>query len=294
MGYRLENESYLDCGYRLYKDKELHNLTNLQIADILNEQFDMKKDESAHRKYFVSYIKGYDFAIDKQYDKNSTQPRLVISDLHLPFAVDGWLEFIKATHAKYNCQDEIIINGDLLDLHQFSFHTSETDAMSGNDEFEKAKLEIARLSKEFPNAIFVEGNHDLIMVRKMKEVGIDKRYLKTFHQLLDLPNTWKVVDQIIIDEVLYKHIPCCGGKTSHIMSAISNRMSTVSSHLHADGGVGYATSPMGETIFGLNTGALVDDASYALRYGKHSRFKATLGCGVVVNKTEAHFIPFKR
>ena len=71
-------------------------------------------------------------------------------------------------------------------------------------------------------------------------------------------------------------------------------MSTVSSHLHADGGIGYSTSPSGETIFGLNTGALVDDSAYAFRYGVNSRFKATLGCGVIVDCREAYFIPFKK
>lgn len=290
--HKKQNETYEECGYRLYKNKEIYNLTNIQIADILNEEFEMKKDESAHRKHFASYIKGFDLAMNKKVSHVEQRPRLVVSDLHLPFAVEGWLEFIKETHAKYNCQDEIIINGDLLDLHQFSFHTSETDAMSGNDEFNLAKQEIARLVKEFPNAIFVEGNHDLIIVRKLKEIGIDKRFLKTFNEILNLPDTWRVVDEIIIDNVFYKHIPCCGGKTGHIMSAISNRMSTVSSHLHADGGVGYATSPSGETIFGLNTGALVDDKSYALRYGKNSRFKATLGCGLVYSDKEAQFIPY--
>lgn len=232
--------------------------------------------------------------MDKKIAHVEQRPRLVISDLHLPFAVEGWLEFIKETHAKYNCQDEIIINGDLLDLHQFSFHTSETDAMGGNEEFSLAKMEIARLVKEFPNAVFLEGNHDLILIRKLKEVGIDKRFMKTFHEILELPNTWKVVDEIIIDNVFYKHIGSCGGKTGAIMSAVSNRMSTVVGHLHADGGVQYATSPNGEMIFGLNTGALVNDKSYALRYGKNSRFKATLGCGLVYSDKHAQFIPFTK
>jgi len=219
------------------------------------------------------------------------KPRLVVSDIHLPFAVDGWLEFIKETHKRFDCNDEIIINGDLWDFHFYSFHTTETDAMNGIDEFDKAKTMTKELAKAFPNVKLTLGNHDNLLVRRIKELGIDKRFTKTLHELFELPSTWIIADDFIIDNVYYKHIGCNGGKTGHINSAISNRMSTVSSHLHADGGIGYCTSPNGETIFGLNSGALCDDDAYAFRYGVNSRFKATLGCGVVISDKEAYFVP---
>lgn len=235
-----------------------------------------------------------DFKSNFKTNTQSQKPRLVISDIHLPFAVEGWLEFIKQTHSKFDCDDEIIINGDLIDLHQYSFHTSETSAMSGLDEFDKAKEMVKMLYMSFPKARWILGNHCNIIVRRLKEMGIDKRFTKTFHELFDLPHTWLIMDDCIIDNVYYKHIGCCGGKTGAIQSAISNRMSTVVSHLHADGGVSYSTSPNGDTIFGMNSGAMCDDDSYAFAYGKNSRFKATLGCGVVVNNKEAYFVPFNK
>lgn len=224
----------------------------------------------------------------------SKKPRLVVSDIHLPFAIDGWLDFIKETHKKFDCDDEIIINGDLWDFHFYSFHTSETDAMSGLDEFDIAKEMTLELVKAFPKVRLTLGNHDNILIRRIKELGIDKRFTKTLHELFNLPQTWIIGDEFIIDNVYYRHCGCCGGKTGHINSAISNRMSTVSSHLHADGGIGYITSPNGETIFGLNTGALCDDGAYALRYGVNNRFKTTLGCGVVFNERYAVFEPFQK
>lgn len=222
---------------------------------------------------------------------NDNKPRLVVSDIHLPFAVEGWLDFIKDTHKRFDCNDEIIVNGDIWDFHSHSFHTTETDAMSGIDEFDKAKAMTKEFAKAFPKVRLTLGNHDNLIVRRIKELGIDKRFTKTIPELFELPSTWIIADDFIIDNVYYKHIGCCGGKTGHINSAISNRMSTVSSHLHADGGIGYCTSPNGETIFGLNTGALCDDDAYAFRYGVNSRFKATLGCGIVVNDKEAYFVP---
>jgi len=56
----MEGESYDDYGYRLYKNKSLYGLNNCEIADLLNNEFGVNKDESAHRKYFSSYIKGFD------------------------------------------------------------------------------------------------------------------------------------------------------------------------------------------------------------------------------------------
>ena len=252
----------------------------------------LSRDESRKQLKGVENYLNYKLENDEKVkETDDIKPRLVVSDLHLPFAVDGWLDFIINTHEKYNCHEELIINGDLLDLHQYSFHASETDAMSGIDEFEKAKEDIQKLVSAFPKVKLTMGNHDFIIIRRMKEIGIDQRFMKTFHELLDLPDTWEIADDFIVDNVYYKHIGCCGGKTGHINSAISNRMSTVSSHLHANGGISYVTSPTGESIFGLNTGALVDDNAYALRYGKHSRFKSTLGCGLVYSNKEAYFVP---
>lgn len=289
-------ESYKDYGKRLYENKAIYDLKNREIGGILNTAFpEESKDESAHRKHFASYLEGYNDAIYKTYNnKSKNKPRLVVSDLHLPFAVSGWLDFIKETHARHGCDNEIIINGDLIDFHSYSFHTSETDAMNGIDEFEQSKVMIKELVKAFPKAILTTGNHDLLLVRRISDIGIDKRFVKNFHELYDLPDTWKIVDEIIIDNVFYKHIGCAGGKFGHLNSAIANMMSTCVGHIHSQGGVAFTTNPQGKTIFGLNSGALFDEKTYAGRYGKHAKAKSVLGCGVVYSDTEAYFVPFRK
>jgi len=62
---RRENESYDDYGMRLFKNKELYGLDKYEIADILNEEFNTKFGESAHRKKFADYIKGFDKGYEK-------------------------------------------------------------------------------------------------------------------------------------------------------------------------------------------------------------------------------------
>ena len=45
------------------------------------------------------------------------------------------------------------------------------------------------------------------------------------------------------------------------------------------------------SVFGLNVGCGIDDEAYAFVYGKHSRNRVTLGCGVVFGPEQAIFVP---
>jgi hypothetical protein len=46
-----------------------------------------------------------------------------------------------------------------------------------------------------------------------------------------------------------------------------------------------------DTIFALNTGALIDFSQYAFEYARFAKHRPTLGCGIVINEHEAYFIP---
>jgi len=176
----------------------------------------LHEDEARKRLKGLEEVIGERLEYQSNTEFNGTKPRLVISDLHFPFVVDGWLDFIKDTHKKYNCHEEIIINGDLLDFHAVSFHTKEPDGYTLNEEFEKSFMYVEQLFKEFPNAIWLLGNHDIRIQRQNKELGIHERFLKTFHQLFDLPDTVKIKNEIVIDDVYYRHIGCSGGKDGAI------------------------------------------------------------------------------
>ena len=300
---RLEREDDLEYLMRLVGIKMENRGCELEWQDIVDScDLDTHRDvlrKAVQPKKFGSYeiykqlVEQRELVSKLQFmsDIKNKKPRLVISDVHLPFAVEGWLEFIKETHAKFGCHDEIIINGDLFDWHSISFHKSETDAMTANQEYEETLKQVELLKEAFPKAKMTMGNHDDRIARMNKDLGIDKRFLKSLPELFELPDTWEIASEFIVDNVYYRHIGCCGGKDGAINSAISNRMSTVVSHLHSNGGVKYITAPNGESIFGLNTGCLFDENTYAGRYGKFSRFKGTLGCGVVFSDKEAYFVP---
>ena len=59
---RQPNETPKAYRIRLYKNKELYGLNNVEIGKLCNEAFGVEWDESAHRKKTQNYLKGYNDA----------------------------------------------------------------------------------------------------------------------------------------------------------------------------------------------------------------------------------------
>ncbi len=218
------------------------------------------------------------------------KPRLVFSDVHAPFNHPNYLQFLKDTHKKYGCKEEVICLGDLIDHHAISRHQSETDSDGAYTELDRAIEEIAKYVEVFPKCILTLGNHDRIPVRQCAFLGIGERFVKSLSELVGLPSTWRVVIAEVVDGVFCTHGIGCGGKDGAINTAIVERRSVAIGHYHAFGGCKYSAN-RDSIIFGLNTGCGVDHEAYAFAYGKHSKFKETMGCGIIYNENHAVFVP---
>lgn len=59
---RQPNETPKAYRIRLYKNKDLYGLSNIEIGNLCNEAFEVEWDESAHRKKTQNYLKGYNDA----------------------------------------------------------------------------------------------------------------------------------------------------------------------------------------------------------------------------------------
>jgi hypothetical protein len=59
MTKRQENETLKDYTIRLFKNKDLYNINSYDIATLIYEEFGVKKDESAYRKWWNNYNEGY-------------------------------------------------------------------------------------------------------------------------------------------------------------------------------------------------------------------------------------------
>jgi len=83
-----------------------------------------------------------------------------------------------------------------------------------------------------------------------------------------------------------------GGMYGAINMAIAKRCSYVMGHQHSYAMTAYRENYKSK-IFGMNIGCLLNDSTYAARYGVHNKFKGVLGCGVVYSPEYAQFVPMK-
>lgn len=215
--------------------------------------------------------------------------RGVFSDTHIPFQHPNYLEFLKDTFAEWGVE-EIICLGDLIDKHAISRFQSEPSADGAYAELEKARKAVKELTETFPDVKMCRGNHDDIAYRQAATLGIGEAFIKSFRDIYGLPSGWELRDEYIIDNVLYIHGTGRSGKHATYNIAVDERMSVCSGHTHSGGGVNYIANKH-DTIFALNTGALIDQEAYAFNYAKYAKHRASLGCGIVISPTEAYFVP---
>jgi hypothetical protein len=180
-----------------------------------------------------------------------------------------------------------------MDNHRPSRHTSELDAMSAEEEYSRYIDYVKELMKAFPKGTIVLGNHCLIPQRQMKEIGLPTSMLKDLNALYGLTKDWLVEPRWhIMDfengKVLVQHGVNSNGPNGAINTALAKSISFVQGHTHAFGGVQYRQQH-DRALFGLNTGCLFDQESYAARYAQDAKFNGVTGCGVVFSAEDAIF-----
>lgn len=270
----------MDCREEIKRLKS-EGKTLTEITRIIQANF---PDKTEHQVWEMAH------SATRRKIKMADRPTGVFSDPHIPFNHPNYLKFCVDTFKRYGV-GRVVCTGDLVDFHAISRHQTETCAKSPCDELDMTIAGVKAFTEAFREVDYIPGNHDDIYIRQAATLGIDKRFLKPFNELFGLPKKWRIhSDEFIIDNVLYKHgINCCG-KNGALNTAIQERMSTVIGHSHAFGGCQYSANPR-SIIFGMNVGCGIDIDAYAFAYGKHAKYRPTLGCGIVFNDSSAIFIP---
>lgn len=214
---------------------------------------------------------------------------LAISDIHAPYHHKHTIDFLVDTARRYKCT-EIVDMGDLFDIHRTSRHTPEPESYGITEELERARIFVKELALAFPKMKIAYGNHDMRIVKVGKLLGIPAEAIKSPADLFECPKSWVWGKEHSVDEVIYFHGDGYSGSQGALNAAINKRSSVVIGHIHSFGGVLYQNNGYNK-VFGLNTGCLIDQNSPAFRYAETSKNKATIGCGVVIEGVEAHFIP---
>ena len=204
---------------------------------------------------------------------------MVIGDTHIPFEHRNYLNFCKRIKTAYKPKKVVHI-GDLVDNHAISYHEHDPDGWNPAQEMQQADKKLEKWFKAFPDVLLCRGNHDRLIDRKGKTVGLPSRAFKSFRDIWNLPKGWKDDFQFDIGGVLYMHEGTSCGKYGHIQTAIDHRQSIVMGHLHAIAGVEHLANEK-DCIFGMCVGCGIDRHAYAFEYGKKFKRKPVLGCGIV-------------
>ena len=213
----------------------------------------------------------------------------VIGDTHFPFCHPRYLDFCRDTFAEYNV-GQIVHIGDIVDNHAISRHNTEPIADGVITEYEKAKDMVEEWAGVFPNMTITIGNHDSILERQASELGVPSAFLKSQKELYEMPKGWNMVEDIIIDDVLYKHGVGSGGMHGAYNSARRQCMSVVQGHTHSFAGTQSIATPQ-KLWFGMSVGCGIDVDAYAFLYGKYMENRPILGCGIVKSSQESVFVP---
>ncbi len=204
---------------------------------------------------------------------------LVIGDLHAPAIKDGYLEFCKGLKKKYKC-NRIIQIGDEVDWHASSYHEADPDLQGAGDELTAAIKQLKPWYKAFPVMELINGNHTLIVKRKIFSAKLSSRVMRDYGDIIEAPKTWTWTDRLEIDSptgpIQFVH----GGPVA-TTKARNDMMSTVSGHFHAKC---YVQWTVGRRFkyFACQTGAGVDDDHLCMAYGK-SFAKSAIGAVVILD-----------
>lgn len=207
---------------------------------------------------------------------------LIVPDLHLPFEHRNALEFCIEIRERCHC-GTIVFIGDIVDNHAISFHDHDPNGFSPEDEMKAVDKKLEKWFKTFPFASVCRGNHDRLVDRKARHVGLPDRAFKPFRDIWKLPAGWIDGFSFEINGVRYMHGTGYSGRNAHIQAAIDNRQSTVIGHIHSVSGVEYIANNK-DTIFGMQVGCLIDKESYAFAYGRDFKLKPILSCGITTDK----------
>lgn len=170
-----------------------------------------------------------------------------------------------------------------MDNHAISYHEHDPNGRSPVDEMREADKHLKKWFSAFPSLFLCRGNHDALVDRKSRTVGLPDRVFRQFRDIWGLPREWKDAFSWELDGVIFQHGTGYSGTEAHLKAAYDNRSSTVIGHTHSSLSGGYIVNNKNEAIFGVNCGCGIDRYSYAMDYGRDFKRKPVLGCAVVTD-----------
>lgn len=223
---------------------------------------------------------------------------MFIPDLQIPFEARDALQFCWSVKTEFKIPDENIYNvGDELDQYYGSRFPKDIDAaMTANREIELTRQKLQAWYRTFPQMKLCTSNHGMRWLYRAAEAGIPQQILKNYAEIIGAPSGWVWRDSWLIkakQPIKVIHGVGYSGMNGHRTAAIDNGMNTVIGHIHSHAGIAHVATES-QRIWGMNVGCLIDQKAFAFKYAKHSRFKACLTIGVVLdNGMTPMLIPYE-
>lgn len=220
--------------------------------------------------------------LKKQTLLRKKQTFLLFSDLHIPYHHPDAFDFLEAVKKEYKPTDVFCL-GDLLDNHAISYHESNPDLASPGEELCNSIEYVGILGDLFPKMTILQGNHDILPIRKARTAGLSKRYIRDNAEVFDMPKgwTWKFEETVQMNDgrrLWMRH----NLKKNAIDVAEYHDICFTQGHYHEDLKVDWIMRK-GMNVFGATVGCLVDDTSLAFEYNKVNIKRPSLGCLVIKN-----------
>lgn len=207
---------------------------------------------------------------------------LHISDMHIPYHHPDTVAFLAHLKDKYQ-PTRVICLGDEWDLHGLSYHESDPDLLSAGGELESALPVTAELFDLFPVMDILDSNHGSLVWRKAKTHGIPRHYIKSYNDVLGVDENWKWHFDLTIElpnglKCYYHH-----GKVTDV-TKLSQQMGmcAVQGHFHEKFKVEYWGNP-NDLYWGLQSGCLIDDTSYAFAYNNVNIKRPVIGTSLIID-----------
>ena len=208
------------------------------------------------------------------------------SDLQIPFEHPRALEFCKYLYRHFKCTEVLCVGDEVDNLHG-GLYPKDPDALhSPIGELKAAREKLSEWFKTFPHVRVAISNHGNRWIKKASMAEIPSQLLRTYQEVLGIPETWRYADQWLIKEkhpFLMNHGMDLGGKTPYRQAAELSTVSRLFGHLHTSAGIAYVRT-IEKFVWGFNVGCLIDRKAYAFKYASNQKFEATCGAGVILNE----------
>ena len=239
--------------------------------------------EKLEQKYWVQ------ISVNKNwlpvYQRNRIEPYrwwnkdnvLVISDIHAPYILDGYLDFCRNIQEKFDI-GTIVYIWDIIDFHSISFHTKCPEELNPAWELAKARAILQDWYYTFPEAIVTLWNHDKLPRRQAQALWLPRELIQNENVVFQAPSTYKFVEEVIIDNVLYTH----WNTSNAFKKCILENMNMVSGHAHTQCGIMYHQNRHWK-LFWMQVWVGIDYKSKAFDYAKSNSKHPVSACWVVLN-----------